>query len=329
MLKKDPLVSVIIAAFNVQDTIYRCLISIVNQTYTNLEILVVDDGSTDHTSDIILSLANKDSRIHLLQEENKGVAAARNFGIRESNGKYIMFCDADDQILECHIERYVDNAEENNADVVIGGYKLFSKGLDNEKVILPPAEGVFNEEIWNFICQDYSIFGYAWNKLILAELVKKNNIFFDVKMRSQEDLDFYLSYYQYCKVFSMIKKASYCYFFESGKRKPPYEDFIKNQLKLAASAEKAVKITSRGNDAIKERIFHYIFSILNNAKDHSGYVIAIKKLDGVIGLRSYLKTQTFHGRDRWVAKQYMKNNTIIIYVYLVIRQQVRKLLKRK
>ena len=110
-------VSVIVAAYNIEKYIARCLDSILNQTYKNLEIIVVNDGSSDNTGEIIDKYSEKDIRIKVIHKENSGVSSARNKGLDMSTGDYIGFVDGDDTLETDMYELLVSNAIKNNADI--------------------------------------------------------------------------------------------------------------------------------------------------------------------------------------------------------------------
>lgn len=114
----SPLVSVIVPVYNVERYVAQCLESIINQKYKNLEILVVDDGSTDNSSAICLDYAQKDPRIKYIRKENGGLSSARNKGLEHAVGKYVVYVDSDDYILPDMISECVASAEENGLDLV-------------------------------------------------------------------------------------------------------------------------------------------------------------------------------------------------------------------
>ena len=115
-------ISVIIPAYNVEKYIEKCLRSVMNQTYKNLEIIVVNDGSTDETLKIIRELANEDNRIIFINQDNKGVSASRNVALRKASGDFIMFVDSDDWVDEEICELLLIDAMKESAEVVICGY---------------------------------------------------------------------------------------------------------------------------------------------------------------------------------------------------------------
>lgn len=118
-------ISVIVPIYNVEKYIDKCLKSIVNQTYKNLEILLINDGSTDNSGSICDKWTEFDSRIKVLHCENKGVSTARNRGINIATGKFIAFCDPDDTLDNNFYEQLYKNIIKNNADVSMTSTKLY------------------------------------------------------------------------------------------------------------------------------------------------------------------------------------------------------------
>lgn len=121
------LVSIIVPVYNCEQYIEKCLNSILKQDYENLEIIVIDDGSTDGSGNIIKTLAKEDRRIQLLEQENMGVSVARNRGVQCATGKYITFVDGDDYIALDYIKAFVKAAEENEADLCVCGYTMVDR----------------------------------------------------------------------------------------------------------------------------------------------------------------------------------------------------------
>lgn len=139
MKTDNPLVTVIVPAYNVEKYIARCLNSIIQQTYPNLEVLVIDDGSNDNTSSITKSMAEKDSRIIYIRQTGQGVSAARNRGIHESHGDYIFWVDADDYISQMLIENCISVFRKNHADIVVYGSQTVKDGKPLEAAAIPPS----------------------------------------------------------------------------------------------------------------------------------------------------------------------------------------------
>lgn len=166
----DKTVSVIIPIYNIKDYIVRCLNSITNQTYTNLEILAVDDGSPDESGVIAEEFAEKDNRIKVIHRENGGLSEARNAGLNCATGEYVFFLDGDDWLDEHTIETLVRIANVHKADVVACGITRVWDD-DREEMWTEEAPGIWDgkESIIQMI-RHVNICSVAWNKLYRKEL---------------------------------------------------------------------------------------------------------------------------------------------------------------
>ena len=129
-------VSIIVPVYNGQEYIEQCISSIINQTYNNLEIIVINDGSTDNTINILKNFEKKDSRIRIIDKENTGVSDSRNIGIIESTGKYINFVDSDDWIELDMIEKLVNKIQEKDVDAVrCNYYRQYDRNIKETKYV--------------------------------------------------------------------------------------------------------------------------------------------------------------------------------------------------
>ena len=197
----EKLVSVIIPAYNIEDYIGRCLDSVLSQTYKNFEIIVVDDGSRDHTGEILDNYAKKDRRIKVIHKENGGVSSARNKGIEAAEGDYIGFIDGDDLIESEMYKTLVDLLEEENADIAHCGYQMvFPDRVDyyhntGKKKIQTTEEGLKD------LLSGEMIEPGLVNKLYKKELIK--NCRLDETVKINEDL---LMNYQ---LFKLSQKSVY------------------------------------------------------------------------------------------------------------------------
>ncbi|MFY4471828.1 glycosyltransferase family 2 protein [Bifidobacterium longum] len=142
MDENQPLVSIVIPAYNVSDYLDECLESVVSQTYANLEIVLVDDGSTDDTGVKCDAWAKKDIRIRVLHQKNGGLSAARNAGILHCNGEYLLALDSDDRIKQDLVRKCVSSLEDSSADLVHFGYSSITEsGAHVNNHPDPEAEG--------------------------------------------------------------------------------------------------------------------------------------------------------------------------------------------
>ncbi|AHM57177.1 putative glycosyltransferase EpsJ [Peptoclostridium acidaminophilum DSM 3953] len=219
----EAIISVVVPIFSNEKYLRRCLDSIVNQTYENLEIILVDDGSTDGSGAICDEYESRDKRIKVLHQTNQGVSAARNAGLKECQGEYIGFVDGDDWIEKDMFSFLSGLLEENGADMAACGYYLNDKedpDLDMER----PPEIITQEsaiekslELKEF-CFDSSVY----NKIYRIDIYKKNGIEFDEDIAIGEDM-LWLCRFIICSekiVYSQIPKYHVIKNDESATRKP-------------------------------------------------------------------------------------------------------------
>lgn len=163
-------VSIVVPMYNVSNYLKRCLESILNQTYQNIEVIAIDDGSTDDTLKIANEFEKKDSRLRVLSQENKGLSEARNVGIENSNGEYIFFVDSDDWLENEIIEKLVDYSNNNNLDIACCGINQFTstqvikKGV-NSNLILSGEEAVSS-----YFQSKFNMEPMVWNKLYKSRI---------------------------------------------------------------------------------------------------------------------------------------------------------------
>lgn len=175
----EKLISVIVPAYNVENYIRRCLDSLVSQTYGNLEIIVVNDGSTDRTGEIIEEYTERyPDKVMLYTRENQGQAEARNFGISKASGEYIGFVDSDDFVSTKMYELMYREAEEQNCDMVTCGYYGCDEVTGEITVYQTGYKGEFNQSIYENPMLLRINSPYPWNKLYTRELLERSGFSF-------------------------------------------------------------------------------------------------------------------------------------------------------
>lgn len=181
------LISIIIPVYNGEKHIKECLSTIMNQSYTNIEIIVVNDGSKDKTSKIVDELSKIDKRIKLINKANTGVSDSRNTGIKSANGDYIMFLDSDDFINNKCIENLVPNLIKN--DIVLFGFKVNgSSNRKNDTKELKKINSFDSKSVLEkIICVKNCIYGYVWRAIFSRKLLLENNLMFSYGIRISED----------------------------------------------------------------------------------------------------------------------------------------------
>lgn len=209
-MKKDT-ISIIVPSYNSEKYISKCVESLVNQTYSHKEIIVVNDGSTDKTLQILRKLKEKYSEIIIIDKKNGGVSSARNIGIENASGKYIMFVDSDDWCEPQMCEEMIKLANKNNYDMVCCGYYMDSDNGNNllEVVSKDVIEG---DDVNNIgIILNKCNISYCVTKLYNKEIINNNNIRFNEELSMGEDAVFTCDYILQINRIALINKAYYHY----------------------------------------------------------------------------------------------------------------------
>lgn len=188
-----PLISVIVPVYNVKKYVEKCLDSILRQKYKNLDIVVVDDGSDDGSSEICDNLEKKDKRVRVFHKKNGGLSDARNFGLKKAKGDIVVFVDGDDFVSDNYVSVMLEVMVRNNADVVVCGYNN----------IVPNEESVSGRDAAvKLLTRHETMDIVAWNKLYKKGLFTKNGIWFPVGKKHEDTLTTY-------KILAKAKKVSY------------------------------------------------------------------------------------------------------------------------
>lgn len=196
-----PLISVVVPVYNVEKYVAKCLKSIIGQSYKNLEILVVDDGSTDGSGKVCDEFAKSDLRVRVIHQKNRGLSAARNVGIERARGEFLCFVDSDDYMKEDFVKKLYEAVLRWGADVAVCGYeeKNGSSGVD----VLPKEEVLSGEEATiRLLVQQENIDVIAWNKIYRRELFIKSGVRFPEGMKYEDSLTTY-------KLLSLSQRVAY------------------------------------------------------------------------------------------------------------------------
>ena len=210
------MISIIIPVYNVKQYLSDCLDGILSQTYTDWECILVDDGSTDGSTDVCDSYEQRDARFKAIHKENGGVSSARNRGLDVARGEWVTFIDADDRITAHFLHSLIEPADEND-ELVVGGNRYF--GLDEGETVPPENRIVQREDFKNYIFTDIDwtwqrIFYVVWGKLFRLSIIKENRLLFDTNMIRSEDTTFMLLYMTFIRKVKLLKVKEYSYRFE-------------------------------------------------------------------------------------------------------------------
>ena len=200
-----PEVSVIVPVYNSEKSLKNCIESIIRQTFSDFELIIINDGSTDNSRQICEQLQQKDARIMICNQSNAGVSAARNKGVTMAQGKYIMFCDSDDCVAETWIEAMYDAVVKNPDSLVTCDVRQANK---DESACKLTGE---SSHISYFDLYKMGLSAYTPNKIYNKSIIERNSLLFDINCSLAEDVKFNCEYYNNCKDVVFINKILYFY----------------------------------------------------------------------------------------------------------------------
>lgn len=258
------MVSVVIPVLNGEKYIERCINSILNQIYRDIEIIVVDNNSEDETINIIKRKMSEDTRIKLLKTLKKGVSIARNLGLENSNGEYVMFVDSDDTLDENAISQMIDIARKEKCEIIKCGYKFIRRKKIN-KYILKKGKCDFNREFWNNFFSTYN-YNQVWGQMIKTQLCKK--VKFDDSLAMAEDYLFNYNLYKRANSLYILNQPLYNYYYnEQGMNyNKNINKVIKKISDILSVCEKILKRETMYEKALYNR---FLFEILPHLRDLS------------------------------------------------------------
>ncbi|WP_300266478.1 glycosyltransferase family 2 protein [uncultured Enterococcus sp.] len=259
-MRSGELISVIVPVYNVADYLEQCLDSILNQTYKEFEVILVDDGSTDTSYSICDEYVKRDSRFHLFRQENKGLSAARNAGLELCEGGYITFVDSDDFVSPEYLQGMIENLKQADADIAIcEHYRLENGTFYFQKHDLNDREIISSRDAFKRIHQvNYAV---AWGKLFKSSLFRY--VRFPVG-RVYEDSFTLPKLYMFCEKIVVLPDELYCYRQRSTSIINSQYSFEKIADHLAVYEEMIMDL-SLANENVELTKMHYI-SVLKKYK---------------------------------------------------------------
>lgn len=212
-------ISIIVPVYNTELYLERCLNSLVNQTYRDIEIILIDDGSTDSSGDICDIFSEKDDRVIVIHNSNRGCVRSRKDGIRLATGRYVLFCDSDDYMEENSVEEMYHIAQHTNTDIVVCGYYTDEKGKRRENINCLP-EGLYGQDNMEFLYKNMifdftkhkpgvlqSMCGKLFKKDLLTEVLMQE----DERITLGEDAANVYLYLLSCKTIFLLNRCFYHY----------------------------------------------------------------------------------------------------------------------
>ena len=279
-----PSVSVVVPVYNAEKYLRQCLDSILSQSFSDWECILVDDGSGDGSAQICDEYANKDARFRTFHQENAGVSSARNFGIEKASGEYLVFLDSDDFLENNCLENLLDRKFIPDLTVF-----AFSKVQDGNVIGIKKLQTIFSDNpeqvkeiLLSMKVNSYTsdAFCFPWNKLFRLTLIKDNDVKFPLDIHLREDEIFMYRYLNVCRSLEILSEPLHFYrITQSGLtyRKRPYEEdlklaeYILTETKLMQTSKEFASI-----QVIRALLYH--FSAFMNAESKMGKKEILKKM---------------------------------------------------
>lgn len=197
-------ISIIVPVYNVENYLHRCIDSILAQSFTDFELLLIDDGSKDKSGLICEEYAQKDSRIKVYHKKNGGVSSARNLGLHYAHGEWLAFIDADDYVHSNFLASFQHMISED-LDLIHWGFCYDTNGVINTIPISNQDKTMTMDEA----CRNNIFHGYVWSYLFRRDMIIDNNILFDTHLKYAEDWLFILTYYSFANNMGVLKSCYY------------------------------------------------------------------------------------------------------------------------
>lgn len=328
-------ISVIVPVYNGAKYINKCIEMIINQTFKNFELIIIDDGSTDNTKEMINEYAKKDTRIKLISKKNEGTWAARNRGIDESIGKYIVFFDCDDWYEDDLLQEMYQSIENNDVDLVISGQTNVTVDENGEtirRVKVLPKEYFFetkNEILDNYILlRKEEIGDTLWNKIYKAEIIKKYTLKFENYKRG-EDTIFNANYYELIDNCIVLGKAFYSYRIENSN--PVWLKYSENYLNIVSAESNTIigKLEKWGkysSDAKEYQSTHFSYRIIEyfyGVVYPSNQISFKNKYEKVLNIitdeevKKNLVCSNVNGKFNKLIIKLMKSKNVVLILFLI------------
>lgn len=237
----EKIVSVIVPVYNTHKYLERCIRSIMDQSYRNLDIVLIDDGSQDNSLEICKSFEKEDKRIRVFHKENGGVSSARNLGIEKAQGEYIVFIDSDDRVERNFIENLLAKSQENSIVICNFVYCDENGNITTSHEMLEDGNLSDLGAFVTSVVVERKIFGSVCRTLFPSKIIKDNNIKF-VNCILAEDQLFTLTVVSYCSAIITLKEAMYVYFDNSSSatHKVYRKNFLKDREYYCAELQRVI-----------------------------------------------------------------------------------------
>lgn len=329
------LVSIIVPIYNAEKLVAETIRSLLMQTYENIEIILIDDGSTDRSLEICSGYEEKDKRVKVYSQLNAGVSAARNYGLKKTTGKYVMFVDSDDYIEENTVETVVRLQNKYDADLLLFGYKIMQDDFSSSYVegyqfqYYKDAQEILHQVLPKLLMNES--LNPVWNKVYLAKRIRECNIQFDEKLSLGEDLLFSFEYIQ--NIDSLVISDESLYIYSKHGANTLSTKFHENKYEIFTYLNDKMKQISLTNQSTS-----VLLEVLNNIRIKNVYSVIKdytqinnrsqldkEKMKEIIRKESQVDYQPTDNLTYKVLKAILKtNNYYVIFFTVKLISMVRK-----
>ncbi len=246
------LITVVLSVYNTGKYLHKAMDSLLNQSFKDYEIIIVDDGSTDGSSETCEKEAENRPGVRVFHKKNGGLSSARNYGIEHAEGQFIIFPDPDDWVEPDYLEKLVDIRKRNGAELSICGHydemdgktRIWNKGaspcvLDNSKAM-------------EILMKPSAFCGYAWNKLYDLDVIRKNGLRFDTELGMVQDLHFAVRYFQHIRTVAYDPVPLYHYNHDSGGVTASYSPLTPRKISGLLTYKKIGEMTEKNYPRVAE-----------------------------------------------------------------------------
>lgn len=335
--------SVIMPVYNVEKYIETAIKSVLNQTYENFELLIINDGTRDDSMKIVSKYQNKDDRIKIYNKQNGGLSSARNYGLKYATGQYICFIDSDDYIEDTMLEKLNDEISVKKYDMLIYGYNIDILNSNEQKIEskkITEKSFIFsrnNSQNLNF--KNISIIGYAWNKCYKYELIKNNSLKFEEGTSYIEDIVFNNSFFKISKDIKVMDTSLYHYIQRNRETlgRKSYKNMLELDLRYSKLLEEILLSLNNTKEQVEEIIEQTLFErikwsiiVIISDRHNSGKLLLLRNYFKYLkdNYCIFLKNAEFNKKDKiiiWFAK---KNLVFSFYCLGKLFVKVMKILKK-
>ena len=328
----NPEISIIVPVYNVDRYLEDCINSILNQSFYNFELILINDGSKDCSGEICDNYASKDKRVKVIHKNNEGVSIARNIGIDMSKGKYIMFCDSDDVVEKDWCRSLYNLYTNNHNSVAVCGFNIINYRNNKSENIFK----IFNKDkkinylkVKDFYeLYDKNLLNYPWNKIYDAKIIKENKIKFEENITLGEDLLFNLKYFEFVKGdIVVLNECKYNYILRDNESldNKYYKDLFGIYTMLYKSIYDHMIIFKSDISIYIEKFYNSYFYMLNrvlkntfHSKSNMNFIQKIKYNSEVMKSEEFKECLRYSDLDKMslvYKKLYLRGNYILIYIY--------------